>query len=1059
MIVYTFEGDMKSVDIEKKNNPRYECLNKSWHRFYIAGDPDQFVSNIFVENNPDVGVPSSTEGKKVVHVEDMLITFEMIFHKFKKGCFLQFRGKEMKTFLPFSKINYTNNWSHNIEIDPKFGAHCNNFTKFKRMLESINQGTKYENYGTNFHRNMEEWYGNNGIFRFEYPLNEYDSGYPMLYDMFQCYTNEKLLNKEYRFDFFLNKRDNPLLRKDGTEAYHHFFQGTVPMEDKFKDKRDTMLPILSMNSGPDYEDYKIPTWECWRFFEYTRNKKIFLEKKNKEFKTFPHPNDFNLEFDSKQPIAVFRGTSTGIGTFIHNNIRMFVCHTSTKKENMDFKDGLPYLDAKLTDFNKRPKKIVNDNFVRTVDVKKHQYLLGNHLSYIEQSQYKYILHLPGHSCAYRLTIEMFFGSVILYFPHATSMWFFDMLEPWVHYIPMTNFDEKHLFETIQWCKENNDTCKQIAWNARKFAETYLNSNYALEYLDDLISKLASKYSIHYVNQKSILENNIIQKCNLALKTFQNSLFDDIYEKYWIPDFYFFQSFLYYLQRQNSLETFLVHSCRQQQIIKKKKTFIDFHMYRGIEFISKHIHHEFKRDDLQQLLVGYTVINKLHTIFPDHFVYTLFHEIGQEETKIFLEYKPHPTLFDFIQKKKIDLDDLFLIWLETCCILTIAQNLFGFIHGDLMSWNILIQELPEKKYIFFEELNIGFHRKFIPCLIDYGESHIVLDNISYYNSIPFKLCMISDVVFMVLKTIENHLSVLHPDFLNLSPSTPLHKKKQILLHHHNIVGKIYQILQYLLPKSNFSKEKSYTILNCSTETIQNINNDLWNIRNFCRKMSKYSKLLENTEHYAPVTPKEFIFFLLATNCIPKKSILTKFISSSRLYLPIISIPNYNFFMKNKIWEKIIKIHHNNIIHQNDIGYFENIIKKILRHYKQMLLSIQSKNTFQKYQNQVYYHHIQNYKEQIEALISVMNEHFNSKLQNLDSDAFDFHLEPILYQQEFDSWWKQLSCQSLQPIYFTNNYDYHQLQFSSEYKYLVDLVMFSKTFSFKEKSFFHYRTFQK
>ena len=46
MIMYTFEGEIKSLDNEKKNNSRYECLNKPWHRFYIAGDPDQFISNI-----------------------------------------------------------------------------------------------------------------------------------------------------------------------------------------------------------------------------------------------------------------------------------------------------------------------------------------------------------------------------------------------------------------------------------------------------------------------------------------------------------------------------------------------------------------------------------------------------------------------------------------------------------------------------------------------------------------------------------------------------------------------------------------------------------------------------------------------------------------------------------------------------------------------------------------------------------------------------------------------------------------------------------------------------
>ena len=1054
--MYNFEENKNSIIIDKKNNPRYESLNKPWQRFFTAGDPDQFVSNIIVDGDRshlDMEIEDSSS--KTILFGDMMVTFEMIFHKFKKGCFVQFRENGMQTFLPFSKINYTNNWSNNIEIDPKFGQNCNNFTKFKRMLEYINQGTKYQHFNCTFHRNMDEWYGNNGIFRFEYPLNEYDSGYPMLCDMFQSLFQSP--NHKYlKIDFFLNKRDNPLKRKDGNEPYHHFFNGPVPIEAKYLDGKDKMLPILSMNSGPDYDDYKIPTWECWRFFEYTRCKKIFMEKKNKEYKTFPHPNEFQLDFNKKKPIAVFRGRSTGIGTFLKNNQRMFVCDITSHPDNIDV-DNIPFIDAKITEFNKRPKKIENDNFVRTVDTKKYKYLLGESLSYVEQSEYKYILHIPGHSCAYRLTIEMFFNSVILYFPHPTSMWFYDMLEPWVHYIPMKNFDKKHILDTIKWCKNNNEKCEAIAKNARDFAIKFLNSEYAIQYLENLLCELQSKYNLQYINQKTIIEDKIIQKINDCTETFQSTIFDDMYEKYWIDDMYYFQSYLHYLNRKDILNNFLQSSCSQKKLIQKKKTFIDYHKYRGIEFICKHIQHEFKRDDLQQLLVGYTFINKLHFMFPDHFVYTLFHHIQPTETKIFLQYKPHKTLFDFIQSQKLSFDDILLLWLEVSCILYIAQNISGFIHGDLMTWNILIEELPDEQYIFFQELNIGFHRKYIPCIIDYGESHIVIDNISYYNNIPFTISKISDIVFFILKTIENYISVIHPDFSKIPPNLHYNQKKHILLHHHSIINKIYLILEYLLPTHNFRLEKKYIISNCSQETIQNINNDLWNIKNFCKKMSKYSKLLENIDNYADIHPKEFISFLLASKCICNKLIHTRVINSSQNYLPPIFIPNYNFFMKNKIIEKIILTHSNNIIHHDNISYFEYIVKKIIQNYQKLFENIQSTNTSNNYLNQIYFLYTSEYKNQIQNIIMAMNSNFNSKIYIHNPD-FDIDLQLLSFQDELHSRWNDLHHRQLQSIYFTNDYDYHQ-NTSSQYKYIIDLVMMTTTFTSKNNSLFHYRTLQK
>ena len=264
MIVYSIENSNDIFEISEKENERYPNLSKG---FLKCGDYEQFVSNIFLENTNNEIKNSNFS---------VFETFEYIFNKFKKGLFLQIRDNEVKSFVPFSKINYQNNWSHLIKIDPSFGEDKNDIFRFKKMLEYINKGTKYEYYDINFHKYFESWYSNNGLFRFEYPLQEWDSGYPMIYDMFQCLVSEREVSN---IDVFVNKRDFPIINRDRTEPYYNIFGREKLIETKYQENFENFLPILSMNAGSENLDVKIPTWEDWRFFEYVRNGKLFHEKK------------------------------------------------------------------------------------------------------------------------------------------------------------------------------------------------------------------------------------------------------------------------------------------------------------------------------------------------------------------------------------------------------------------------------------------------------------------------------------------------------------------------------------------------------------------------------------------------------------------------------------------------------------------------------------------------------------------------------------------------------------------------------------------------------------
>ena len=63
----------------------------------------------------------------------------------------------------------------------------------------------------------------------------------------------------------------------------------------------------------------------------------------------------------------------------------------------------------------------------------------------EQSNFKYIINVDGHSKAYRLSLELSMGSVILFVESDYTMWFMKFLKPYHHYIPI-NKDLSDLIE-------------------------------------------------------------------------------------------------------------------------------------------------------------------------------------------------------------------------------------------------------------------------------------------------------------------------------------------------------------------------------------------------------------------------------------------------------------------------------------------------------------------------------------------------------------------------------------------------------------------------------------
>jgi hypothetical protein len=146
------------------------------------------------------------------------------------------------------------------------------------------------------------------------------------------------------------------------------------------------------------------------------------------------------------------GTATGGGVTIETNQRLNLSHLSHEWSKMPklqgklgkgigfSNDDYPYLDAKITAWNLRDKKISNSKmkFLQKKDFK----FTGGQENFIEiykQSSYKYLIYAEGHCAACRYGFMMQMGSVILKCDSmcvADQMWYFPLLRPYYDHVPV-----------------------------------------------------------------------------------------------------------------------------------------------------------------------------------------------------------------------------------------------------------------------------------------------------------------------------------------------------------------------------------------------------------------------------------------------------------------------------------------------------------------------------------------------------------------------------------------------------------------------------------------------
>ena len=739
----------KSKHIKQQTNPRYKNFNQT---IFTAGDPEQFEEFRYLSSNQSNIESHDTDESmwrkyKNLNEDSVSNTFNYMFHKFKKGIYVKIHNGKLGVFLPFSNANFVNEWSDKINI-----------SGFNQTIKNITCTEGYKFNPKNINSNVYNWYANNCLIRYEYPVNESDLNVTNLKNMLNELCESRTIPD---VEFFINKRDFPLHRKDETEPYDNIWGiGQKLVSHNYT----SYCPIFSMTESEGFADISIPTHNDWARVQSKENK-WFVGSANDNFQDMFD----KYTWENKKNTAVFRGAATGEGTSISTNMRLMACYLSHNQQII--KGTNPMLDAGITKWKLRPRKLQNSKKLQVIDTSKLPFGLSNFISTEDQSNYKYILNIPGNVCAFRLSLELASRSVVLIVESKWKLWYSEMLVPYVHYVPVSS-DLSNLFEQIQWCRDNDEKCKKIAQNARKFYDEKLNKTNILDVLKEKIvnvSKHCASYSyINHPFESTALSEK--KQVSNYMNSFDINITKSIENIQYIP--YGIRHFgllrgVGELVKKCLKESSIEEICNSNDLVFSNpstdisKVSISKSNYK---LAVKSSNYENKKIELiHEAFIGINVTNLLCKKIPNFcYVFGIYEK--DEKTHLVSEFIEGETLQQYINSQNFTIEDFDKILTQIVLALKMAYTSNKFLHYDITPWNIILKKFSEKQTIHYQgdgARKIKVESNYIPVIIDYGKSSATVKGKVYKKIHDIETNSSQDIITLILTCCKVILSKRQP----------------------------------------------------------------------------------------------------------------------------------------------------------------------------------------------------------------------------------------------------------------------------------------------------------
>lgn len=721
--------------VRAPTNERYISF---YHELYTAGDRDQFtlaLKNRSLVNSVQTPSANIFATRKIVRpwekYKDLTSravsdTFEYMFTKFKKGIFVQIHDNSFDTFIPFSNVTFKNDWSHLIQVDPRYGS----------MYDFLSYTSKLSKYSPSEVLPVHKWTANNALVRYEKTSREYTNNLAVLYDMYHTLCRERQVPD---VEFFINRKDFPLLTRDGTEPYNHLYGSKdVPMDIVY----NKYLPIFSSASSDRYADILVPTYEDWLRVLYQHKNQSIRYSCNK------YPRIKQIPWDSKKKQAIFRGSSTGAGFDAHTNKRLMALEIS-QTTNL--------LDIGITKWNTRPRKYETERYLKTIE--RSAYPQVKTMTPQEQSTYAYVVHIEGHSAAFRLSYELSYGSVLLLVDSEWKVWFSKLLQPFQHYVPV-KADLSDLVSQVQWCIDNDEQCKEIAANALAFYDKYLCYDGVMDYLQKTlidVSDMVGRYS--YVTD--ILSAQLQHEKENVNAVLHSMRWVKLHATptHPIPYMGKWRNPNILKALQLSLHGYSGEPLLSKSLFKSKKTsvnLVELGIVKAVE--KKSVNPDSRKENIHENFIGLNALNKLDIV---NFAYIYGPRASNACDVVYSEYVDGISMDKWLVSRWFTVDKLLHILVQLNIALQVAQDRVGFIHYDLYPWNIMIcqlEKLQEFSYYIRNNETLTIETNVVPVIIDFGKSRAVVYDTSskcirdhgFVNL--YKSCRLIDTLTILISSI-------------------------------------------------------------------------------------------------------------------------------------------------------------------------------------------------------------------------------------------------------------------------------------------------------------------
>jgi len=219
----------------------------------------------------------------------------------------------------------------------------------------------------------------------------------------------------------------------------------------------------------------------------------------RHYDPLPHITAHDVPWSEKKDGASFRGTLTGERNDFETSDK-----ARAKMTDMERCMNLPrcrlayqttnstIVDAKLSDTYRKVPNVLNGRI-----------LVGASMGYKESQSYKGIIMIEGNDISTGLKWALYSNSVVLIPKPTKSSWMMEeLLEPWVHYIPLKD-DLSDVEEMTQWMLDNDEEAQRIAYQGSLWIKDLLFHPVAERQEEEIQDEMMRRLGAHFYEDETL----------------------------------------------------------------------------------------------------------------------------------------------------------------------------------------------------------------------------------------------------------------------------------------------------------------------------------------------------------------------------------------------------------------------------------------------------------------------------------------------------------------------------------------------------------------------------